>query len=73
MPANRDDPSEHCAAMQHASWIALIADSSRWGKQSMLRIANLRDIHCLVTDAALDTDARAAIGDRGLEVVVADA
>ena len=61
------------AAMQHASWIALIADSSRWGKQSMLRIANLRDIHCLVTDGALDTDARAAIGDRGLEVVVAEA
>jgi DeoR/GlpR family transcriptional regulator of sugar metabolism len=60
------------AAMQHAGWVALIAGSSRWGKQSMLRIANLRDIHCVVTDDALDAPARGAIAERGLEVVIAD-
>ena len=58
--------------MQHSGWIALIAESARWGKQSMLRIANLRDIHCLVTDEALDAPARRAISERGLEVVFAD-
>jgi DeoR family transcriptional regulator, fructose operon transcriptional repressor len=60
------------AAMQHATRIALIAESSGWGKQSMLRIANLRDIHCLVTDDALDAQARSAMAERGLEVVIAD-
>jgi DeoR/GlpR family transcriptional regulator of sugar metabolism len=60
------------AAMQHSGWVALIAESARWGKQSMLRIANLRDIHCLVTDEALDAPARRAIAERGLEVVFAD-
>ena len=60
------------AAMQHSGWVALIAESARWGKQSMLRIANLRDIHCLVTDEALDAPARHTIAERGLEVVIAD-
>jgi DeoR family transcriptional regulator of aga operon len=60
------------AAMQHSGWVALLADASGWGKQSMLRIANLRDIQCLVTDEALDAAARGAIAERGLEVVIAD-
>ncbi|HSI58982.1 MAG TPA: DeoR/GlpR family DNA-binding transcription regulator [Ideonella sp.] len=60
------------AAMLHSGWVALIAESARWGKQSMLRIANLRDIHCLVTDEALDAQARSTIAERGLEVVIAD-
>ncbi len=60
------------AAMQHSGWVALIAESAGWGKQSMLRIANLRDIHCLVTDEALDAPARRTIAERGLEVVIAD-
>ena len=58
--------------MQHSSWIALIADASGWGRQSMLRIANLRDIHCLVTDEALDTQARMAMTERGLDLVFAE-
>lgn len=60
------------AAMQHSGWIGLLADATRWGKQSMLRIANLRDIHCLITDEALDATVRDAIIERGLNVVIAD-
>lgn len=60
------------AAMQHSNWIALLADASKWGKQSMLRIAALRDIHCLMSDRALDTTARAALAERGLAVVIAE-
>ncbi len=61
------------AAMQHSTWTALLADASRWGKQSMLRIANLKDIHCLVTNDVLDPAVRSAIAERGLDVVVAEA
>ena len=38
----------------------------------MLRIAALRDIHCLMSDRALDTTARAALAERGLTVVIAE-
>jgi DeoR/GlpR family transcriptional regulator of sugar metabolism len=60
------------AAMQHSNWIALLADAGKWGKQSMLRIAALRDIHCLVSDRALDAAARTAMSERGLSLVIAD-
>jgi len=60
------------AAMQHSNWTALLADASKWGRQSMLRIAALRDIQCLVSDCALDAAARAAMSARGLTVAIAE-
>ena len=60
------------AALQHSGWVALLAEAALWNKQSMLRIANLRDIQCLVTDESLDAETRKVIAERGLEVVLAD-
>jgi DeoR family transcriptional regulator, aga operon transcriptional repressor len=60
------------AAAQHSSWTALTIDASKWGTQSMLRVASLRDVQCIITDARLDQDARATIASRGVEVVIAN-
>ena len=59
-------------ALQHANWTALAADASKWDKQSMLRVATLRDIQCVITDAGLNTEAQTILRGRGLEVVIAD-
>jgi DeoR/GlpR family transcriptional regulator of sugar metabolism len=59
------------AALQHARWTALVIDASKWGTQSMLRVASLRELNCIVTDARLEPDAQAALRNRGLEVVIA--
>jgi DeoR/GlpR family transcriptional regulator of sugar metabolism len=37
----------------------------------MLRVASLKELNCIVTDARLEPDARAALHNRGVEVIVA--
>lgn len=60
------------AAMQHSTKVCLVADSGLWNKQSMLRIANLRDFHAIFTDSNLPTEAQHDITSRGLELHMAD-
>jgi DeoR/GlpR family transcriptional regulator of sugar metabolism len=60
------------AAIQHARWTGLTIASNRWTKQSMLRIVNLRDVQCVITDGALDESARAVLAERGLDLVTAE-
>jgi DeoR family transcriptional regulator, fructose operon transcriptional repressor len=60
------------AAIGHSSWVALLMDASKWESQAMLRVAALRDIHCFITDARLNSEAREALRNRGLEVVIAN-
>ena len=60
------------AAMQHSSWTALLIDASKWGAQSMLRVASLRELQCVISDENLSQEAHQALRSRGLEVVIAD-
>jgi DeoR/GlpR family transcriptional regulator of sugar metabolism len=59
-------------ALQHSSWTALCVDSSKWNQQSMLRIAAVRDIQCVITDSHLPQSARDYLEQRGLQTVLAE-
>lgn len=59
-------------ALQHSSWTALCVDSSKWNQQSMLRIASIRDIQCVITDSQLPQPARDYLEQRGLQMVLAE-
>jgi DeoR family transcriptional regulator, aga operon transcriptional repressor len=51
----------------------LVADGSKVGQVSLVHLYGIHDIDLLVTDSSADPGALAALRDRGLEVLVADA
>ncbi len=59
-------------ALQHSNWTGLCVDSSKWNQQSMLRIASIRDIECVITDSQLPQSARDYLEQRGLQIVLAE-
>jgi len=59
-------------AMVHAARRAVcLADSSKIGTETAIRFADLEEIDVVVTDGGTSPDARAALEDVGVEVVVA--
>ena len=49
----------------------MLADSSKLGREHLVRFAAVEDVDVLVTDAEADADLLTELEDRGLEVVVA--
>jgi DeoR/GlpR family transcriptional regulator of sugar metabolism len=51
--------------------IVVVADHTKWGVRGLSRIAGLEDVDVFVSDPGLDADARAAIGKRVEQVMIA--
>jgi DeoR family fructose operon transcriptional repressor len=54
-----------------ASRTVVLADSSKLGREHLVRFAGVDDVDVLVTDSEADPDAIAALTSAGMEVVVA--
>ncbi len=69
-------PDEREAAVKRAmvragQRVVVLADSSKLGREHLVRFASAEDVDVLVTDADADADLLAELEDQGLEVVVA--
>lgn len=53
-----------------ASRTIVLADSSKFGKGSLVKICKLEDVDMIVTDAALTSDMEAAIKEKGTELMI---
>jgi DeoR family fructose operon transcriptional repressor len=51
--------------------VVVLADSSKLGREQLVRFAAPADVDVLVTDSAADPSTVAALEDAGIEVVVA--
>jgi DeoR/GlpR family transcriptional regulator of sugar metabolism len=60
------------AMIEAASEVILLADHSKFGRESLVRVAPIDAVHRIVTSPGVDPDELAAIRDRGVEVIVAD-
>jgi DeoR/GlpR family transcriptional regulator of sugar metabolism len=60
------------AAIRAARWVCLVADASKWGHASFARVADLEQVHCIVTDSRLPPEARQELQTKGVEVVIGD-
>jgi DeoR/GlpR family transcriptional regulator of sugar metabolism len=72
--AGINDPYPHDvtlkrAMMEAASQVILVADSSKWGKNTGAQIAPFSDIHRFVTDDSIAPEAIEAIEAEGVEVI----
>jgi DeoR/GlpR family transcriptional regulator of sugar metabolism len=68
------DPDPHevelkQAMMEAARQVILVADSSKWGKDTGVQIAPLRSIHRFVVDDGISPEAIAAFEAEGVEVI----
>lgn len=59
------------AMIRAARQVVLVTDASKWGHAGFIKVAPLADIDTLIVDAALPDDARAAIEQLGIELVIA--
>ncbi|MNJ05429.1 Glucitol operon repressor [compost metagenome] len=51
-----------------ADSVILLADSSKYGVQAFTHVADLHDIHMLITDAGLSAEGAAELEQRGITV-----
>ena len=51
--------------------LVVVVDHTKWGVRGLSRIAGLEDVNVFVSDAGLQDDARAVIGERVGELVIA--
>jgi DeoR family transcriptional regulator of aga operon len=56
---------------QRAQHVAIVADSSKLGRRTFARVCDVDDIDVLVTDAADDVPAVAALADKGIRIISA--
>jgi DeoR family transcriptional regulator of aga operon len=56
---------------QRAQRVAIVADSSKLGQRAFARVCGIDEIDVVVTDAAADAPAAAALADKGVEVMTA--
>jgi len=68
---NLEESQVNQAMARVAKQTILVADSSKFGKQSLSRIVPLSVVHTIVTDDELPADSRAALDARGIEVILA--
>ena len=59
------------ALIAASSRIVVVADHTKWGVRGLAQIAGLKEVDVLVSDAGLDMDARAAIGEHVERIVIA--
>lgn len=57
------------AVLRRSAWVALLLDSSKWGRQAPLRVAGLERLDLLISDAALPAGARAQLEEAGVRVL----
>jgi DeoR family transcriptional regulator of aga operon len=71
-PMTHHDVEAHTnqALMQRARRSIVVADSSKVGRTAFARICEIEDVHELITDAAADHDAVAAIREAGVHVTI---
>jgi DeoR family transcriptional regulator of aga operon len=54
---------------QRAQRVAIVADGSKLGRRTFARVCGVEDIDVLVTDAAEDAQAVAALADKGVRII----
>lgn len=57
------------AAMNQATWTALVVDSSKWNRQALARIAEVRALDVVISDEALPDEARTFLRSAQVEVL----
>jgi DeoR/GlpR family transcriptional regulator of sugar metabolism len=50
--------------------VVIVADRSKFGRDAMIRVADLSDIDQVVTDNALDLESQQMLKDNGIECVL---
>jgi DeoR family transcriptional regulator, aga operon transcriptional repressor len=68
---HEDEASINRLMTQRAQRVAIVADSSKLGKRAFARVCGIDEIDVVVTDAAADTPAAAALADKGVQVITA--
>lgn len=61
------------AMVAHAERVIVVADGSKVGRVTLARMADVSEVHVLVTDSTADPDELAALREAGVEVHVVDA
>lgn len=56
------------AMMEAASEVILLADHSKVGRESLVRVAPIEDVHRVITSEGVDAAEAQAIRDLGVEV-----
>jgi DeoR/GlpR family transcriptional regulator of sugar metabolism len=59
------------AMMKSAQRVILVADSSKFGRKAMLRLADIGEIHHVVSDTTLDPEHRQMIESRNIPLLLA--
>ena len=59
------------AMIRAAKQVILLADSSKFGSAGFIKVAPLSEVHTVVTDAGLSSEARGLLEKAGIEVVIA--
>ncbi len=57
--------------MEQAQEVILLADSSKFGQQALVRLCNLSEIDTIVTDAEISKEDRKQVEDAGCQLIVA--
>ncbi|MDF0531521.1 DeoR/GlpR family DNA-binding transcription regulator [Tsukamurella sp. 8F] len=66
-----DEASVKSALMRAAQFVVVLADASKFGRESLYSFGALGGIDAIVTDAAPDTELASALEGFGVEVVIA--
>jgi DeoR family transcriptional regulator of aga operon len=56
--------------VQRADTIILVTDSSKFGKKSFVRCADISMVHTVITDTNVDTDSVSVLEKRGVRAIV---
>jgi len=60
------------AMIEAATEVILLADQSKFGRQSLVRVAPVTAVHRIVTTPGVDPEEAAAIRDLGIDLIVAE-
>lgn len=66
-----DEAAVKTAIIAAARRVVVLADSSKIGREALVRFGRLEQVDVLVTDAAIDRDVAARLEDLGIDVVIA--
>jgi DeoR family transcriptional regulator of aga operon len=68
---NEGEASINRLMAQRALRVAIVADGSKLGRRTFARVCGVDEIDVVVTDAAADTPAVAALADKGIRIITA--
>jgi DeoR family fructose operon transcriptional repressor len=60
------------AMIEAGAQVTLLADGSKCGRESMVRVAPLKAVHRIITSNPIPDDEQARIRDLGIELIIAD-